>query len=404
MAVLYNLDPLAAIDIFYHGEKNGIPQGDFIKNERQRNITFPPLLREFLEQYGYFGINQNVNTFSFFRPDIIKPIYLSTDEGEIPILSIGYFDERFIGIRTDIEDFPVSVGREYKNVVEWSPSPLNLLGAITVMFLTVLFDTDEHYSYYTVKPVLEKYGVLQSEILPSNNCPERFSINFDEERKIFIVAEFDGESEEIVCLHTAPLRPFSLEELEQLFSGEFYGNALHCDFEHALKLQTEIITRLEDAQDTDPLEMTNHYKIAARCCWALKRSNEAEMWYQKGLPAVERNLQTNPETAADYYMAMGNFYADMGQDEQSDRCYERSLEIYRLNPDNVRNIGMLYQSRAHYTLESKKDVDLAIELYNKALEEFQKKPKDCKYDIARTQQLRGDAKRLKKELSKSAQE
>lgn len=29
-------------------------------------------------------------------------------------------------------------------------------------------------------------------------------------------------------------------------------------------------------------------------------------------------------------------------------------------------------------------------------EEFQKKPRDCKYDIARTQQLRGEAKRLKK--------
>ncbi|MDE7275100.1 MAG: hypothetical protein K2N95_19005 [Lachnospiraceae bacterium] len=44
----------------------------------------------------------------------------------------------------------------------------------------------------------------------------------------------------------------------------------------------------------------------------------------------------------------------------------------------------------------KVNLDRAIALYDLALEEFQKNPRDCKYDIERTQQLRGEAKRLKK--------
>lgn len=42
----------------------------------------------------------------------------------------------------------------------------------------------------------------------------------------------------------------------------------------------------------------------------------------------------------------------------------------------------------------------AIELYDQALAEYQKDPKNCKYDIARCQQLRGEAKKLLKEKSK----
>ncbi len=61
---------------------------------------------------------------------------------------------------------------------------------------------------------------------------------------------------------------------------------------------------------------------------------------------------------------------------------------------------MIYQSQGIFLAKDKDNAEKAIEAYNKALEEFKKNPKECKYEIARTQQLRGEAKRLKKELNK----
>ncbi len=45
MAVLYNLNPLEAMSLFYDGEKRGVWNGDFIKNEKKRGLVLPPMLR-----------------------------------------------------------------------------------------------------------------------------------------------------------------------------------------------------------------------------------------------------------------------------------------------------------------------------------------------------------------------
>lgn len=408
MAILYNLDPLSAIGIFYRNEKNGVWNGEIIKNEKKRGLILPQALKDFLENYGYFKINQNERTFRLLFPDDIKIISLQTDEGDISVMIIGFVDGHPIGIISDREELPTVIGQEYaeenRRVMEWRPLGGSFSAVLTAMFLTELFESDEHCGFegeYDIKSALAENGMSESEICPSQNCPERFSLNFNDESDTFIVAEFDGDSDEMVYLHTVPLKPISFEELNRLFDTEFYQNSLHCDFEHALQLQTEIIKRIEAMRDFDSLEAAAHYKLAARCCWALKRLSDAEAWYNKGLPAVERSLEAKPETAADYYTAMADFYAEACRYERSDEYYDKALDIIRqFLPDDAYKAGMLYQQKAFYSVQNKRDIDPAIELYGKALEEFQKKPKDCKYDTARVQQLRGEARRLKKELSR----
>ncbi len=78
------------------------------------------------------------------------------------------------------------------------------------------------------------------------------------------------------------------------------------------------------------------------------------------------------------------------------------IKIREHSPEDVYGIGMNYQSRAQFLDSAGGDPERVIELCNLALEQFQKNPHDsgCKYEIARTQQLRGGAKRRKKELDK----
>ena len=50
MAVLYNIEPLKAMELYYDGEHNGVWNGDFIKAKKQSGLDIPAPLREFLEK------------------------------------------------------------------------------------------------------------------------------------------------------------------------------------------------------------------------------------------------------------------------------------------------------------------------------------------------------------------
>lgn len=422
MAILYNLEPLAAVDLFYGGEKNGVWNGDFIRNEKTRGLVLPPIVREFLENYGYWDLNRNQSSFRLAQPDNIGEICLQTDIGDVPVMVIGFYQDYLVGIRLDTEDLQAAFGKQTDDGVMWSPvANLNFSGILATMFVSLLFQSDDHYAFenafemdaalagqsidnpqilQTVKKASNAMQLNSARFRPGEGCPEHFSLNFDEENGVFLIVEYDRQGENIICLHAAPQKVFTFEELEQLFNKEFYQNSLHCDYNHALQLQLKMMEYLE-LEEADPLELSEHYKIAARCCWALGAFDKAVSWYEKGLPAIEDNLEYAPEKAVSYYHAMGNFYMDNRQYDKSDQYYARALDIlYEYLPDNVYQIGMIYQSQAQFLVQNKENLDKAIALYDRALEEFKKKPKVCKYDIARTQQLRGDAKRLKKELTK----
>lgn len=397
MAILYNLEPLAAMELFYDGEKNGVWNGDFIKNEKERGLVLPPVIKEFLEDYGYLNINRNENSFQIFHPDRMGGFHLPTDTGDdVPVLIIGVYQDFLVGVCTDSGDLRVAFGEQTDEGTMWGPVNLGFSGIITIMFVSLLFGSENHQAFEdagTFSAVLAENSMELMKIRPSEGCPEHFSLNYNEENKSFLIAEYDEQGEEITCLHVVGKGALELEELKRLFDKEFFQNSLNCDYNRALQIQTGIIRCLEDA---DPLELAEHYKLAARCCWSLGQLDEAIAWYEKGLPAIEDNIGTAPDKAAHYYHAMGNFYADTRQYDKSEGCYSVELNIL-LNyyPDNAYEIGMNYQSRAQFFIKNRDNIETAIELLNIALEQFQRDPKNCRYSIARTQQLLGDLGTLK---------
>lgn len=417
MAVLYNISPLKAMELFYDGERRGVWKGDFIKNEKERGLVLPAELREFLENYAYLEINEGgEGRFKLFHPDGIGGVLLNDDEeGDIHLLVIGALDDLWVALRMDECDYlRIVFGEKSDDGTMWTPSDNGTLeGMYTVMFCSQLYRSADSYVFEDtpeIDAVLKKHGADKSLIMPSEGSVQRISICFDDESGAFITADFSAD-DQIEMLHVVPRKTYeqrkaekystvSLDELKVLFDGEFFGNALHCDFEHALEIQLEIIGRLEKSGADDP-EMYEHYRLAGRCCWALKRLDEAMEWYDKTGETVKR--LGDPEKRAEYYHTLANFYADNGQFEKSDEFFDKELDIFReISPDDVYKIGMNYLARAQFLDGALGDPERVIELCNMALEQFQQNPHDsgCKYETARTQQLRGGAKRRKKELDK----
>ncbi len=417
MAVLYNLSPLKAMELFYGGEKRGVWKGDFIKNEKERGLVLPPELKEFLENYAYLGINEGgEGRFKLFHPDGIGGVLLEDDEeGDIHLLVIGVLNDLWVAIRMDECDYlRIVFGESSDDGTMWTPSDNGTLeGMYSVMFCAQLYRSADSFVFedsLEIDAVLKRHGADKSLILPSEGSVQRISLCYDEDNGAFITADF-SENDRIEMLHVVPRKTFeqrkaekyatvSLDELKVLFDGEYYGNSLRCDYEHALEIELEIIKRLENTGAGDQ-ELYEQYKLAGRCCWSLKRPDEALEWYGKSGAIVER--LGDPKKLAEYYHILANFYADNGQWEKSDELYDKQLAVIRGNfPDDVYQIGMNYLSRAQFLDGAQGEPERVIELCNLALEQFQQNPHDsgCKYETARAQQLRGGAKRRKKELDK----
>ena len=417
MAVLYNMEPLAAMDVFYDGEKNGVWNGDFIKNEKKTGLVLPAVLREFLEKYAYLDINKG--QIAFFHPDDIRTIELGVGDGEvIHIMVAGRTEDFFFGIELGTDELDIAIGEieEENRSIMWGPSDgITLSGLLRVVFVSTLFQGADKFIYSgaEIDAVLKKHGADRSRIVPSSGSTQHTSINFDEENGAFLIAEYDASGEEMAYLHVVPRKTFeqrkaerfasvTLDELNSLFSAEFYMNALHCDFAHALDIQLEIVKRMEQSGAAES-ELEEHYRLVGRCLWALNRLDEAVEWYDKAGEIVKKS--GDPKKTADFYHTMGNFYADTKQWDKSDEMYDKALSIFKENyPDNVYDIGMIYRAMSDFLDDADGDPDRVIELCNLALEQFQKDPHDsgCKYEIARAQQLRGKAKRRKKEIEKQS--
>lgn len=426
MAILYNLEPLKAIELYYGGERHGVWNGDFIKNEKKRGLVVPPPLREFLENYGYLSINRDKNGYHLFDPDGMGLVDLMAGDEEIHLLVIGALntldDETeedtsyWVAVQRDLEEFPAALGEETEDGVMWSPIDTTLEGIFSVMFCSHLYKNSDVYVYGEdeMDAVMKARGIDPNRIMPSQWHSQHPSICYDEESgAFFVLSQFEDSLLLYIATRKSPeeqaadrYSSISFEELEQLFNAEFYMNSLHCDFSHALELLMEMISRMTEA-GADELAFTEKYMLAGRCLWALNRIDEAEEWYKKGLPAIEASIEDDPTHAESYFEAMANFYFDTDQIEKSREMETRAMNILlEYMPDDCYSIGSIYCNRAKALVERKGDPEEIIELCNKALEQFQKDPHDsgCKYEIARAQQMRGEARRRKKEMDKKAQE
>ena len=225
MAIQYNLEPLAAMDIFYGGKTNGVSKSELIKFSKESGYDIPPLLFEFLEKYAYLDVNKG--QLSFFHPKDIRLTDVPFEDGYADIMVAGvsggeiiFWDRhvmetleqlddkrQIIGVDLFSDDLKIIYGHAMNGKLFWTMSANETLsGLFRLMFLTALKNMDRYiYEGRAIDDVLKTHGAERSRIMPSEGNVQRHSINYDEDGHTFLVAEFDLFDDE--CITTLQVIP-----------------------------------------------------------------------------------------------------------------------------------------------------------------------------------------------------
>ena len=406
MSFKIDIDPLEALEIFYKGEKLGAWEGDFIKNEKKRGLKLPKLLKDFLANYGLLSVNSGMN--QLWLPDKIDPDTAKVDGEMCNVLIIGKFRNNLVAIRADkcsqdnptllLDDLPEENNDEITLVFHEADLYLREYLLIMLIESPSVYNNAQVYDGEDAQKVLDelsdKSKLRLKKLIHDSKRPGRY-VCWDESERYFVaVISMD---EHTVLLKFEP--SLTIQELENIFTREFYENADNCDYEHALNILRLLIDywiRIDKASAI----LADKYKLAGRCCWALKCWGEAEYYYNQAEQFYRDVLIEAVEKSAAFYEGLSNFYLDredIYKSEAACREVDRLCEFSgnngpRRKGERIMRQGMIMAEATRY--------EKAIELYDQALAEYQKDPKNCKYDIARCQQLRGEAKKLLKEKSK----
>lgn len=411
MPLRVDIDPLKAMELFYQGEKLGVWEGEFIKNEKKRGLVYPPQLKEFLQKYGYFTVNSGDGVSDvkgrFWLPDDVVITAMDSGNGYWDLVTAGSLGELYVGFSADDcgkDNPPIAFGKEIQEqdgsqIISFRSSGLYLRDILICLFTGNLLYAAKgtYYEAEAAQPILQKYGSSRrlNELLANALRPYRF-ICYDDEKEKFICVDL-YKDKEAVAVFSPHLTD---DELESLFKKEFYENSMNCDYAHALRLLEKIIGRLEQDNKSMTLEAGEKYRLAARCCWVLKQWDKAEEWLKKAEPIF--NLKSTPaEKAMYYYQGLGNFYSDKGDKEKSLAAYQKEEQLAKENgisPFRSKGDRLMRQG---IELTKQDRLEEAIELFEQALEQYKQDPKGCKYDIARCGQLKGDARHTLKERQKN---
>lgn len=199
MAVLYNIDPITALKIMYHGETDGFPKEDLERNERGRELVVPPMLKTFLVDYGYMGVNRLSDSVRILHPNLISQRIFKYGEGrELPLLIIGRIGDYQVAIVDKDEDDPVIfLLKATHEETQILPSDDTLSEILKVMLCGVLMKTEG--AVVADDPgqavrLLKENGVDLESIAYNPVLRREYSVSFNEERRTFITAEFiEGE-------------------------------------------------------------------------------------------------------------------------------------------------------------------------------------------------------------------
>ena len=394
------LTPLEALAKFYDGEELGVWEGDFIRNKKRRGLELPAMLKEFLGKYAYLDVNGGDD--QLWMPDKIDFDTAKVDGETKDILIIGALRGNLVAFLKEdcgqenpwllLDDLPEESGEELTLVFHKSKE-IDLREMLTILLLESPAAYNSSLAcnnHEEILKAIQEYGgkaaAELSKLMEGGARPSR-TLCWDDEKKEFVALLLFPERE--VLLKFVP--SFSPRELEGILNRELYENTRGCNYEHALKIVLMLIAFLE--KHGGGLLLGEKYAVAGRGNWALKKWNEADEWYKKAERVFMTEMRETLERCQNFYEGLGNFCLakeDLFRSQAANREADRICEFLGSGGPRARGNRLLRQAAVMLEIER---IEKAIEYYDEALKTFQEDPKDCKYEIARCQQLRGEAKK-----------
>lgn len=399
MILQVDLEPLRAMKLFYASETLGVSASDVAKFHKRCNVKLPPVIEEFLLRYAYFNVNRGMS--QIWHPINMKLIKAacekSTEADEF--LLFGETSGQLLGIKTTdtvAQNPKLWYLTEQENKV-WSydDAKLDLSEFLQIMFLECPAVYNNVKVCNTPDDIVEILAAVNNpalnELIEKAKRPRQIICWNRTAQEFFVVGLRPGQ--EVLLRFSGFL---TMDDLEGLFSKEFYESPGNCDYRHALDLLEEIIERLETSHGKSMLNLAEKYQLAGRCCWALKEWGRADEWFAKAKHIFTNELSLTIDKIQSFYETLGNYYLLREDTLKSQEAYSEVDKLSDfLGRNGARSKGGRLVRQAQIFVEYEQ-FEKAIELYNQALKIYQTDPKECKYDIARCQQLKGDANKILK--------
>ena len=199
MAVLYNIDPFSALEIIYQGKTDGFPDEDFERNERERDIVVPQILKNFLKSYGYLSVNRLSDSVRILHPNLMSQRVFRYGENEkLPLMIVGRVGEFQVAIAEKAEYDPeIFLLKNTPEQTQILPSDDTISEIFKVMTSGVLLKTENAVIVddpEVAVRMLRENGI-DLECIEYNRLLRReYSLCFAEKPRTFAVAEFvEGE-------------------------------------------------------------------------------------------------------------------------------------------------------------------------------------------------------------------
>ncbi len=403
MELIYNIPLLKALEMYYDGEKYGEAEGLLDAVEKKLGYPLPQLLRDFVRDYGYMSINRG--EIRILHPLDMRLMSLEDED----YIVFGIVPEGFAAIKAsdkfDTDDNPaflVGIANDEERTITWTEYTSKLSDFLCEMLMNLYDDC----KCSTVEGITETaaamdlYGIDAQKFTPFEG-KTYYTICGD--GKMFVMAGYssEGEFDRMFTLMKGDnwdlsgqrFAALKTEDINGLLSGCFYG--VNPDYERSLMLNNELIRRAE-LNGAGKYTITEQKKISARSLWALGRTDEAEKMYAEMIDSVlDDTSEEGQKALISVLKAATNFFLDTGKTPEYEK-YSAMLTELCEKTENYNAIGGMYWAQAQQIDQDLDRIDEAIELYEKAIEAFKKAPKPNKHDIARCQQLRGEARRRKK--------
>lgn len=201
MAVLYNVEPSAAMKILYQGAVDGFPEEDLERNEKERGIVLPQLLKRFLKDYGYMTVNRLSSSVRMLHPNIMtRRVFRYGGDRELPLLIIGRVGGFQVAIADDrAADPEIFLLRQTPEQTQILPSDDTISELFKVMVCGVLLKCEGAIiadDPQQAVRLLKENGVDLMKITFDPKLRREYSLCFSEEMRTFTAAEFvEGELE-----------------------------------------------------------------------------------------------------------------------------------------------------------------------------------------------------------------
>ncbi len=403
MSIRYNLTVREALELFLGDAECGMPETSLARLEKQMGAAIHPTVRAFAEKYFYMPLNSGETRLGDFH---IAYVWGEVRANEYLVIGYDEDESTMYGVQSpdSRENPPLYIGSHISSpegeAVSWKLSTFTLsdfFGKVIAEGLEPFCQAAFGYEKEDISRIAAIFGADLKELDLGGDWGSSLCYN-EERQELAVFRKVNGELRAVWVFAETPNHiertPFGGNtdaELKQLFDEEFYINSLDCNFEFALTVNSERIKRAKDsgAPDTQAAELE---RLSARCLWALGRHKEAEKLLNSAASSFTHSL-------IGVYTALSNMYDEIGEGEKREKALSAVTTLSELSGD-YDSLGLLYLSQGMKLDKDLDTIDRAIELYEKALEMFRKMPKPNKHDIARAQQLRGEARHRKKDMLK----